>query len=218
MAPQDSTLPEPTKACSRCKIVKALSEFKTNRARPMGHSWCRVCDRERGARYRAAHPEETRAAQARWRAGHPEYAALYREEHPGYWTQRAALHRETVRAQNRERSARWLVRHPDYMREYERRYRREHPEQSRDKDQRRKARLRGARQSERVSRAAIIARDRGICHICKKRVAKRDMTLDHLIPLAHGGPHTAANLAVAHKSCNSRRGAGRLPAQLRLLG
>jgi 5-methylcytosine-specific restriction endonuclease McrA len=44
------------------------------------------------------------------------------------------------------------------------------------------------------------------------------MTLDHLIPLSKGGNHTSDNLALAHGRCNSRRGAGRIPAQLRLLG
>ncbi len=49
--------------------------------------------------------------------------------------------------------------------------------------------------------------------------AKRSAEVARLtIPLSKGGPHTAANLSVAHRSCNSRRHAGRLPAQLRLIG
>lgn len=43
-----------------------------------------------------------------------------------------------------------------------------------------------------------------------------DATMDHLVPLSKGGDHSWENVALAHRSCNSKRGAGRLPAQLRL--
>ena len=82
----------------------------------------------------------------------------------------------------------------------------------------RRARKKNAPVAERIDRAAIIARDLNICHICKTFVPPEDMTLDHLIPLSRGGNHAAANLAVAHRRCNSRRGTGILPSQLRLLG
>ena len=68
-------------------------------------------------------------------------------------------------------------------------------------------------------------RDGWVCHICSKRVpkvagtAKQPMgaTVDHLIPIAHGGEHVWANVALAHRTCNISRGA-RGVAQLRLVG
>lgn len=68
-------------------------------------------------------------------------------------------------------------------------------------------------------------RDGWVCHICSKRVpkvagtAKQPMgaTVDHLIPIAHGGEHVWANVALAHRNCNISRGA-RGVAQLRLVG
>ena len=60
---------------------------------------------------------------------------------------------------------------------------------------------------------AIKVRDRMLCCICGKRVAKKDLSFDHVIPLAMGGPHMEWNLRVAHRLCNSRKGAGRLPSQ-----
>jgi 5-methylcytosine-specific restriction endonuclease McrA len=68
--------------------------------------------------------------------------------------------------------------------------------------------------SEPVDLEAIIQRDGSRCHICRRRVKRADLVFDHLIPIIHGGPHKASNLAVAHRRCNARRGAGRLPAQL----
>lgn len=167
--------------------------------------------RERNLRYRAANRERLiaydrarktgyysklseeqritrRASVARYKAGHLEQQRQYRA---------------TRKAQQRQADARWRAAHPDRVH---------------DKNARRRTAIHQTPIVDRVSRAAIIARDRSICHICKKRVPPTQITLDHLIPLSRGGSHTADNLAVAHLSCNSRRGAGYLPAQLRLIG
>lgn len=60
-------------------------------------------------------------------------------------------------------------------------------------------------------RIQILDRDRRICHLCGHPGAD---TVDHLVPLAAGGhPTDPANLAAAHLTCNSRKGA-RLPRQM----
>jgi 5-methylcytosine-specific restriction endonuclease McrA len=69
----------------------------------------------------------------------------------------------------------------------------------------------------RVSRAYIIERDGGRCHICRKKPAPEDIHLDHLVPLSCGGEHTPENLRVACASCNMSR-QHRGSAQLLLLG
>lgn len=71
----------------------------------------------------------------------------------------------------------------------------------------------------------IAARDGWICHICQRRIPDKgswtneddDPTIDHLVPLSRGGEHTRANVAIAHRLCNSRRGAAGI-VQLRLIG
>jgi 5-methylcytosine-specific restriction endonuclease McrA len=99
----------------------------------------------------------------------------------------------------------WRKAHPDRLRAASRRWR----------DSRR------ARQTEteyeHINPKEIYDRDGGRCHICHNEVPLRFLTLDHLIPVALGGPTVAPNLAVAHRSCNSRMGVARLPAQLRLM-
>lgn len=84
--------------------------------------------------------------------------------------------------------------------------------------QRRRARKQGAAVVEKISLAALYERDAGVCHICKKKVAWRDKSMDHLVPLSKGGDHSWVNVALAHRVCNSRRGVDRRPAQLRLVG
>lgn len=58
-----------------------------------------------------------------------------------------------------------------------------------------------------IERAAIIARDNGVCHICGGTPAPEDIHLDHIVPLARGGTHDPENLAVACARCNLSKGA-----------
>lgn len=58
-----------------------------------------------------------------------------------------------------------------------------------------------------VSRDEIAERDNYVCHICGEWVSAHDMTIDHVTPLVKGGTHTKDNIKLAHKVCNSRKGA-----------
>lgn len=62
-------------------------------------------------------------------------------------------------------------------------------------------------QLEDVSRDDIAERDGHLCHICGEWVSVHDATLDHVVPLIRGGAHTKDNIKLAHKVCNSRKGA-----------
>jgi 5-methylcytosine-specific restriction endonuclease McrA len=64
-----------------------------------------------------------------------------------------------------------------------------------------------------IDRAAIFERDAWTCGICHEPVDpeatwpdKRCASLDHIVPLSKGGPHTMANLRLAHFDCNAIRG------------
>ncbi len=45
----------------------------------------------------------------------------------------------------------------------------------------------------------------GRCHYCGAKVAPRDLTMDHLVPLVRGGTSTKQNIVPACKECNSRK-------------
>jgi hypothetical protein len=62
------------------------------------------------------------------------------------------------------------------------------------------------------------ARDGWRCHICTRSVTREQASADHLVPFSDGGDGSALNIRLAHRVCNSRRGSGRLPAQLLLVG
>lgn len=66
---------------------------------------------------------------------------------------------------------------------------------------------------QRVRHDLVADRDGWRCSICGGIVTRDTWSLDHLVPLSQGGGHTYANIVLAHRSCNSRRGSGRLPSQ-----
>ena len=81
----------------------------------------------------------------------------------------------------------------------------------------RKARLRGAAVREVVHLKILYERDGGRCRICLKPCGYGVASIDHIVPIAHGGNHSYQNTQLAHLYCNISRGAGRRPAQARLL-
>lgn len=97
-------------------------------------------------------------------------------------------------------------------------YARTNPEQKRARDAARYALTRGAPYAERFTLDEVFERDRKRCHLCRKRVARKDATIDHLVPVALGGEHTRANVALAHRSCNSSKKTKPMGEQLALLG
>lgn len=73
--------------------------------------------------------------------------------------------------------------------------------------------------------AEIFERDHWRCHICHRSIQRRlsrmhprGATIDHLLPLVLGGRDVKANVAAAHRECNSAKNAGAANDQLRLLG
>jgi 5-methylcytosine-specific restriction endonuclease McrA len=108
------------------------------------------------------------------------------------------LWREANRARERAR-----------IREYSRRWRREHPERARLIDRlataRRRARLRDALvvpfTRERLDARLAYFGER--CWVCGGPFQE----VDHVIAIARGGPHCLANLRPICRSCNARKGA-----------
>ncbi|MDJ1184756.1 HNH endonuclease [Roseofilum casamattae] len=60
-----------------------------------------------------------------------------------------------------------------------------------------------------VNRKELLRRDKHMCQYCG---ARKNLTIDHVIPRSRGGQHTWDNVAIACGSCNSRKG-DRTPAE-----
>jgi len=57
-------------------------------------------------------------------------------------------------------------------------------------------------------RDVVVARDGGVCGLCGEVVSDEALSIDHIVPVARGGTDELDNLQVAHRLCNSRKGAG----------
>ncbi len=168
--------------------------------------------------------EERRAYKRDWYAAHIEerrayanaYGASYRVTHSKEMAEHCrswrALHKEEVLAYNRA----YHVAYREEIAAYHKLYRVTHREEKAEDCRRRRAFKRGATVGP-INLEAIKVRDRMRCAICGKRVEAKDLSFDHSWPLSLHGPHSQDNQRVAHRRCNSKRGAGRLPVQMVLM-
>jgi 5-methylcytosine-specific restriction endonuclease McrA len=94
-------------------------------------------------------------------------------------------------------NAKWHAENPDKMSEYQKSYFKSHPEQSRLKGSRRRARkLNGGVYSVTVKEIADMLKRP--CFYC----GEESKHIDHIVPLSRGGRHSIGNLIQACASCN----------------
>ena len=46
---------------------------------------------------------------------------------------------------------------------------------------------------------------KGVCHYCKSKTAPKELTMDHIVPIARGGKSTRGNVVPCCKSCNNAK-------------
>ena len=46
---------------------------------------------------------------------------------------------------------------------------------------------------------------KGICHYCGRQTSSRQLTMDHIVPIARGGRSTKGNVVPACKDCNNKK-------------
>ena len=52
---------------------------------------------------------------------------------------------------------------------------------------------------------AVVQRDGGQCKLCGRKLTRKEITMDHIIPVSRGGRSTFENLRVACGPCNHGR-------------
>lgn len=168
-------------------------------------NWCAACEYQRClARLRAATVERRRSRRIVCIDCHVPV--------PTRSTRRQRCAR-CARARHLVMTRSWIRANPERRRESCRR-----------KDYRRRTRLLKAG-IEHFNVRDIYMRDRWKCGICLKKINPRfrsphpmSPSIDHVIPVSEGGPHTRANCRAAHRGCNSRRSNRGGNEQLALIG
>ena len=205
------------KYCSGTCRQRAWTDAHRDQERQRSRQWYKtnrdlVIERanERARSERERDPEsvrtQTRERMARWRAEHPDKARELSREHY-----------EANASARREQARRRYASDPERFREQSRQWRKANPGQMNDQRRRRRAMQKGAAVVETIKLDVLFERDGRRCHLCRKKMLRKHASVDHLIPLSQGGDHSWVNVALAHHSCNARRGAGRVPAQLKLV-
>jgi 5-methylcytosine-specific restriction endonuclease McrA len=146
-----------------------------------GEPACLPCRAARRA-YANANREQIAAYQRRWREANPGKDAEY--------------------------GRRWRQANPETQRTKDRRWRQANPEKKAEKDRRHRARKAAALTIPFIPEqlAGRMAYWGNCCWMCGGLFEE----VDHVIPLALGGPHVLANLRPACKSCNASKGPRRV--------
>lgn len=196
------------KTCAKCRKKKNIKHFGKDSSRRDGlDKYCRPCrakiyegrKEKDGARRRVYYAENRESVLERgrqWNRSNQEWVRKWRKE---YYQKRRDFAIQY--------STKWVKEHPDKYKEYSKTYRnKSHAKIKRaENEQRRRARKKKS-YIEPVDREAIIRRDGHICQICGRGPLGGDLVIDHIIPLARGGPHITSNLQVACRQCNAHKG------------
>ena len=181
---------------------------------------CRIAKLENDKKWIRQNPERRAAINRRWYESHHEQALeaarKRREANPGYATEWYEANRERKAATTRrwaqenaelraEITRRWSKENPDRRAEFERKWRQANPEKVSEYARRRRARVLAAATVPFTTDqlAQKMAYWGNQCWMCGG-VAD---SIDHVKPLAKGGPHVLANLRPACMPCNSRKSA-----------
>jgi 5-methylcytosine-specific restriction endonuclease McrA len=223
------------KTCGRCKQVKPESEFhRANRERSGLTSYCKPCGTAAANEWRIANVERynarrraryaadptVRAAGKKWRQANKAKVKAHKKGHYARHREQVLARQKAYRIENgdevrrrqraranpeaqRIRSRRWYELNRERAAALAREWRKAHPEAQRERVRRRRARLRGAT-VERVDYAAVLERDGLRCYLCDTGI-RGPIDFDHIIPIARGGQHSYANIAVTHARCNRRK-------------
>lgn len=208
----------PTKQCSKCKIPKFLSEFYRRapgykKSKDGYRAQCKACERSTALIYRNNHLDASRANTRRHHETHREEGRLYTRNY-------YKIHKEKILEERRDTYQSDLESNREKSKARAKKERQTKPEQVHARDRKHKvlkrARKLNAPEIEYFTHEEIAMRDNWKCHLCGKRVTRKNWSIDHLQPMSKDGSETRQNVALAHVLCNVRRGAGRKPAQLRL--
>lgn len=167
---------------------------------PVGRAsrYCSECRRVREKKWNEANPEKVLEIKRKWREEN-------REQHRQCC--RKWLEANTARA--KEAVSRWQDQNWDRVLAAGRKWSATHPEKIREKCRRRRARKKGCVVSS-ADIAVVVERSGGRCAACNALVPEEFRHIDHIVPLAKGGPHSTENLQLLCYRCNTRKGT-RLP-------
>lgn len=216
------------RTCTKCGEAKSLDSFYVRHGKHQAR--CKACLIAQTKAYAEAHPQMKRDVSRRWRERNPD---AVRAQNVKWYAENKDRNRERVRQWRLDNPEAWAAIQVRWRDDETRRsaaraatieWRRQHPdrvaawlEANRDKVLEKAARRRSRQQVGSVGPVnleSLWIRANGVCCLCGgpldrslKYPDPMSRSLDHAIPLAHGGPHSQENLQWTHLICNVRKGA-----------
>ena len=178
------------KICASCLKLKPISEFYKDARRQDGHTpRCKECHSKSVKNWQINNSEKFKEANKKWKKAHKEKRAKESKEwaksHPEY---------------RREVGEKWRAENPDYGKNW----RKNNKDKTRNYTATRKARLAGNGGDltvEEWNDILVFYGHRCLC--CGRSDVK--LTIDHVLPILHGGKHSADNVQPLCGPCNSRK-------------
>ena len=178
------------KKCVSCLEVKPITEFYKDASRKDGfYTRCKKCHYRTTTKWRKNNLEKVEADRKKRRAS-------YRETERRYARQWAKDHPDKAR----ENYKKWRTANPEYGKNW----RKNNKDKTRNYTATRKARLAGNGGDLTVEEwHAILVFYGHKCLCCGRENVK--LTIDHVLPILHGGKHSADNVQPLCGPCNSRK-------------
>lgn len=186
------------KKCPKCGKIKDIGEFYKNKARRDGFSvYCKECTSEQSHDYYVRNQDECRERLNAWRAKNRDYVRerdkKYREENPDVEFAKQQRYRETHKEKLYLKGKKYREEHRDYF--YN------------------KARERKLAQKQVSDGTVTLEYEQflfdeqgGKCAYCGCDLNESGKHLDHIIPIARGGLHSANNVHWTCPTCNLSKG------------
>lgn len=194
------------KTCSKCGLPKRLDEFHAETRRRDGRrAECKECANAR----KRQDKENNRKRMRKYRAANPEInkricRAYYQRNSEKLVAKNLTSRKANPEKTRKQRHESYIRNRPKILIKGRKRYERIKFVEREKRDHAR-ARKHNVAVIEFVDRAAIITRDNSTCYLCGQKLEPDEITFDHVIPFELGGNHTAENLKVACRPCNSAK-------------
>lgn len=183
-----------TKKCPRCGEFKNIEEFYKDKAKRDGFTcYCKACISNQRHDYYELNKEKCRARLNKWRAENRDYVRerdkKYREENPDIEFEKQKRYREKHKERLYLKGKKYREEHLDYF-----------YNKARERKLSQKAASDGTVTLE--FERFLFDEQHGRCAYCDCDLNESGKHLDHIVPLARGGLHTANNVHWTCPTCN----------------
>lgn len=202
------------KRCSKCGIEKPLKKFSIRKDTKSGYrATCKECTRETKRRYEGTHKAEIAKKKREYAKKNKEEIRkkqqIYYQLHKLELTEYRHNYYRTNKEELLKKSREYDHNHPNEIAKYKRKYRLSDKGKHAERRTHHKSRshLKNAISTLTINQwGTILKIQNNRCNVCNKKFTKKRIpTMDHIIPLSHGGDLTFENIQALCLSCNSRK-------------